>query len=271
MKRLMTVTAGALMAVSSPALAERARVIVLSDIGNEPDDQMSLVRFLLYSNEMDVEGLVATTSTWQRTKASPEIMKSVIAAYGKVRPNLLLHAQGWPSEATLDALVASGQTKYGMAATGADKMTAGAQAIIDAADKSDPRPLWVSIWGGANTLAQALIHVRDTRSPEALAAFVAKLRVYSISDQDDAGPWIRREFPALFYIAKPSTPDSAEYASATWTGISGDVYYRNGEGADASIVTTNGWTKTSAARGRWAPPIRAICSSWKAIRPLFWV
>ncbi len=42
---------------------EKPRVFVLTDIGNEPDDQMSLTRFLLYSNEMNVEGLVATTST----------------------------------------------------------------------------------------------------------------------------------------------------------------------------------------------------------------
>jgi hypothetical protein len=31
------------------------RVIILSDIGNEPDDQMSFVRLLLYSNELDIE------------------------------------------------------------------------------------------------------------------------------------------------------------------------------------------------------------------------
>ena len=47
----------------------KPRVFVPTDIGNEPDDQMSLTRFLLYSNEFDIEGLVATTSTWQ--KATP--------------------------------------------------------------------------------------------------------------------------------------------------------------------------------------------------------
>ncbi|MGP4132289.1 DUF1593 domain-containing protein [Pantoea tagorei] len=49
----------------------KPRVFVLSDIGNEPDDQMSLTRFLLYSNEMTIEGLVATTSTWQKKKGQP--------------------------------------------------------------------------------------------------------------------------------------------------------------------------------------------------------
>ena len=39
----------------------KPRMIVISDIGNEPDDQMSLVRLLLYSNELDIEGLIATT------------------------------------------------------------------------------------------------------------------------------------------------------------------------------------------------------------------
>jgi hypothetical protein len=52
---------------------------VLSDIGNEPDDQMSLSRFLLYSSDFDGEGLVAVTSTWQRNKVSPEIMQKVRA------------------------------------------------------------------------------------------------------------------------------------------------------------------------------------------------
>jgi hypothetical protein len=49
----------------------KTRAFILTDIGNEPDDQMSLVRLLLYSNEIEIEGLVATTSTWQRAKVSP--------------------------------------------------------------------------------------------------------------------------------------------------------------------------------------------------------
>jgi cellulose-binding protein len=48
------------------------RVVVISDIGNEPDDQMSLVRLLLYSNELDIEALIASTSTWQRNALHPE-------------------------------------------------------------------------------------------------------------------------------------------------------------------------------------------------------
>jgi len=216
------------------------RALIISDIGNEPDDQMSLVRLLLYSNQIDVEALVASTSTWQKTAVHPETMRALIRAYGQVRENLLLHAKGWPTADDLDRRVFTGQTGYGMAATGPGRISEGAQAIIDAGDRQDARPLWVCIWGGANTLAQALMRVRAARPPAEVDRFVARLRVYSISDQDDAGPWIRREFPGLFYVVQPTSPTGGEYYYATWTGISGDRYYRNGAGADFTTVT-NEW------------------------------
>ena len=218
----------------------KPRVIVISDIGNEPDDQMSFVRLLLYSNEFDLEAMIATTSTWQKAKTHAETMHQLIDAYAQVRPNLLLHAKGWPEAADLNARVFTGQSAYGLAATGDDKSSDGAKAIIRAADRDDPRPLWICVWGGANTLAQALKEVRASRPADQVQKLISKLRVYSISDQDDAGPWIRREFPGLFYIVSPSTPTSGEYLFATWTGISGDKYYRNGEGADTTTVT-NEW------------------------------
>ncbi len=220
--------------------AGKPRVIVLSDIGNEPDDQMSLVRLLVYSNELEIEGLVATTSTWQKTVIHPETMRKLIEAYGQVRPNLLLHAQGWPETQELLNRVNAGQPGYGMAATGEGKSSEGARAIVRAMEREDGRPLWICIWGGANTLAQALMDLRASKPPAEVARLVAKLRVYSISDQDDAGAWLRREFPGLFYIVMPSTQDGNEYYFATWTGISSDAYYAKDVGADPSEVT-NAW------------------------------
>jgi hypothetical protein len=218
----------------------KPRVVIISDIGNEPDDQMSFVRLLMYSNEFDIEAIIATTSTWQRQKTHPETMRDLIDAYAEVRPNLLLHAKGWPEAADLRNKVYTGQSAYGMAATGPDRSSDGSKAIVRAIERADQRPLWVCIWGGANTLAQALRDLKSTHASAELPKLMARLRVYSIGDQDDAGPWIRKEFPDLFYIVSPSTPTSGEYASATWTGISGDRYYRNGEGADSTTVT-NEW------------------------------
>jgi hypothetical protein len=223
------------------------RVIVISDIGNEPDDQMSFVRLLLYSNELDIEGMIASTSTWQKTAIHPETMRKLIEAYGQVRPNLLLHAKGWPEAGDLEKRVYAGQTGYGMDAT-SGQMSDGERAIMRAGSEDDARPLWICIWGGANTLARALIEARKALPPDQVAKFVAKLRVYSISDQDDAGPWMRREFPELFYVVMPSTPTSGEYYYATWTGISGDVYYRNCAGADSTTVT-NEWLETNIRKG----------------------
>jgi hypothetical protein len=215
----------------------KVRVLVLTDIANEPDDQMSMVRFLVYSNQFDVEGLVATTSTWMRNKVRPDVIRTLIDAYGQIQPTLSKHQPGFPTAAALRDVVKAGQPGFGMAAVGTGKSSEGAEAIIHAADKNDSRPLWITVWGGANTLAQALLQVRESRSAAQLSAFVDKLRVYSISDQDDAGPWIRKEFPSLHYIAMPSTPDGDQYVYATWTGISGDRFYKNAPGADFTTFT----------------------------------
>ncbi len=243
------VVAGTVFAQSLPPthvddFAGKPRVIVISDMGNEPDDQMSFVRLLLYSNEFDIEAMIATTSTWQRAATHPETMRALVEAYGQVRPNLLLNAKGWPEAAELASRVYAGQSAYGMAATGSGKDSDGAKAIVRAMERDDSRPLWICIWGGAGTLAQALQDLRAAHTPDDAAKLVARLRVYSVSDQDDAGPWIRREFSSLYYIVAPSTPTSGEYYYATWTGISGDAYYRNGAGADFHTVT-NEWLDTN--------------------------
>ena len=82
---------------ADPIESERARVIVLTDITNEPDDEQSLVRLLVYANEFDVEGLIATTSVWLRDRVSPETIVGHVEAYGQVRANLSAHAEGFPS------------------------------------------------------------------------------------------------------------------------------------------------------------------------------
>ena len=214
---------------TGPAAPQRQRVLVLTDVSNEPDDEESLVRFLVYSNEYDVEGLVATTSCWLRDKTREDLIRRQIEAYGRVRDNLLKHAAGFPTAEHLSSVTATGQGGFGMAAVGDGKGTAGSRRVLEAADRAaDDRPLWVSVWGGANTLAQALWDARRERPAADVDRLVRRLRVYAIADQDDAGPWLRREFPGLFYVVSPTNPDGQEYHRATWTGISGDRHYRNG-------------------------------------------
>lgn len=68
---LATFIIGSLNPVSAispenPTSENKHRLIVLSDIEADPDDTQSFVRLLLYSNEIDIEGLIATTSVWKK-------------------------------------------------------------------------------------------------------------------------------------------------------------------------------------------------------------
>ncbi len=232
----------AALTLTSPAAAsppvEKARLFVLTDIEADPDDTQSLIRLLLYANEIDVEGLVATTSVHQKNRIAPESIGRVIAEYAKVHANLALHDSAYPTAAALRSLIGRGQPIYGMAGVGAGKDTDGSRRLVAALSKPDKRPLWVSVWGGANTLAQALHTIRATRSPSEAKRLVSKLRVYTISDQDDSGTWIRKQFPELFYVVSPGG-----YGAATWTGINQVV-----DGIDNNTVS-NGWLAQHVQQG----------------------
>ncbi|WP_455810658.1 nucleoside hydrolase-like domain-containing protein [Pseudomonas graminis] len=229
----------------------KPRVFVLSDIGNEPDDQMSLTRFLLYSNEMNIEGLVATTSTWQKSKVSPEMMQLVVGHYAQVQPNLSKHDPSYPSASTLKALIAPGLAEYGMAAVGEGKSTEGSRLLQRAIERSTDKnhPLYINLWGGANTLAQALSDISRQYPADKVTDLTRNLIVYSISDQDDAGIWLRSHYPQLTYIVDPSSQKGEDYARATWTGISGDKYYRNAPGADFTTVSQSWLDKNIRSKG----------------------
>lgn len=224
----------------SAASIDKPRVFVLTDIENEPDDAMSMVRFLVYANQFDIEGLAATTSIHQQKRVAPGRIRQIAEAYGKVRDNLEKHEAGFPTIEYIRSVITEGLPEYGMSAVGEGKDSPASELLIKAVDKNDARPLWVPVWGGPNVLAQALWKVRETRSKEELAMFVSKLRVYTISDQDDSGPWIRKEFPELFYIVSPGFNDGGAYHHATWSGISGDYFHARCDGADFTLVT-NEW------------------------------
>src|ERR1051325_3184055 len=98
MKRLLSAL---LLAVTALA-ADRPRLRVLTDIGGDPDDTQSMIRLMLYSNEFEIEGLIASASgtpgELKTAIVQPQLIREIIAAYGQVRPNLLRHAEGWPTE-----------------------------------------------------------------------------------------------------------------------------------------------------------------------------
>ena len=124
----------------------KQRVFVLTDITNEPDDQQSLVRFLVYANEYDVEGIVATTSTHLRNNIRKDKIEELVKNYGKVKSNLDKHAEGFPSMEYLLGVTAQHLPLYSMDGVGEGKDSPGSEMLIKAVDREDERPLWISVW-----------------------------------------------------------------------------------------------------------------------------
>ncbi|EXL40271.1 hypothetical protein FOCG_17159 [Fusarium oxysporum f. sp. radicis-lycopersici 26381] len=224
----------------------KPRVLILTDVTNEPDDSQSLVRYLLYSNEFDTRGLVACTSTHMRSRVAPQEIESIIDGYGEVVDNLNAHAHPdnqYPSAQSLRDVIKVGPPVYGkIALEPFTPLSSGSQLIIARVDESE-EPLWVLLWGGANPLAQALAHIEKTRNASAFAQFRSKIRVYAISDQDDTGAWIRVTYPDIFYIC--SIHGWCQYNVAAWTGMSGPT---DVGGADPSQFTKE-WIKENIQIG----------------------
>lgn len=217
----------------------KPRLIVLTDISSlqpgcgEPDDTQSLIRLLLYSDLLDIEGLIATYSSHIKGAVKTDYLETIVRHYEKVWDNLLLHSADYPDPKKLLEGIRAGSLYCGMENVGEGKDTPGSNWIIRTADAPDPRPVWITIWGGATDLAQALWRVKTERSEEAFAAFSRKLRVYAIHDQyDDAGPWIRENCPEVFYITSYTAfrgmyrGGDTEDVSAEWV----EENLRNGHG-----------------------------------------
>lgn len=183
----------------------KPRIIVLSDISGlaEPDDTQSFIRFLLYSNEFDIEGIIGTGSKYGPKRGDTAYFEKLIDIFGQVRDNLLQHSEGYPPVDHLKSVLRHGQRGVvGMEGVGNGKSTAGSDLIIEALRKDDARPLWITIWGATGTLAQALWDMKYNKNlsePE-IEKLISKIRVYDIAGQDDAGGWIAKTFPDIFYI-----------------------------------------------------------------------
>ncbi len=178
---------------------EKHRIVVMTDIGGDPDDIQSMVRFMLYTCDFDVEGFCTGFGHGHYKNTRPELIRNCIDAYAKVLPNLRKHRGDYPSAKELAALVKDGHNgdphKVG---PGMDSEAS--EWIIKVLDRDDARPVWFSIWGGPRELAQAIWKVSQTRSANELAAFKKKIRVHSIADQDRTAEWVKKNHPDVFWI-----------------------------------------------------------------------
>ena len=208
--------------MQSSQTAEKPRLIVLTDIGGDPDDQQSLIRLLLYANEFDIEALIASASGTPgelgEELVQPQLIQEIVEAYGDVRGNLLLHASGYPTESYLLDRIKSGNPFRGWSAVGSGKDTEGSNYIISVVDKNDARPVNISIWGGQTDLAQALWKVKNSRSTSAYNSFIAKLRIHDIADQDNIYSGIKSAHPNLWYVLNEA-PSGVDKREAVFRGM----------------------------------------------------
>jgi hypothetical protein len=249
----------------------KVRLIVLTDIGGDPDDEQSMVRLLLYANEFDIEGLVAAAHPYKDGPpvVRPDLIEERVRAYGEVRPNLLRHKQGYPSMQYLldrikrghpDALNTEHAKDDVWRSIGEAKDTEGSEWIISVVDKPDPRPVWFSIWGGPNELAQAIWKVSKTRTPKALAAFKAKIRVHACGDQDNTGFWLEKNHPDIFWIRNGLENWQEPYDRQILRGMYqlGDESLMSVEWMDTHVRMNHGPLGTLYPPKTWSPPNNAM-------------
>jgi hypothetical protein len=184
---------------------------------SDPDDMQSMVRFLLYANEFDIEGLIASAGTFAMEAHKKNIL-DVLDQYEKVYENLKTHDPLYPTPDNLRSVTFEGKgnnngiaIKWGRGKQpytdiiGKGMDSEASNAIIAAADKPDPRPIWIGVWGGPREVAQAIWDVKNTRSEEKLKTFISKLRIFLIGYQDATHGWLMNEFPDLFIIHSHKT------------------------------------------------------------------
>jgi hypothetical protein len=210
-------------------IREKTRVIVTSD--GEIDDECSLVRFLLYSNEWDIEGIITSSSQyhWHGHKwAGDDWVQPYLTAYARVFPNLIKHDNGYPSPEYLKSITLTGNVeKEGEM----DSITPGSQHIVKVLlDESDDRPVWIQAWGGINTIARALRTIEEEHSDK--MTYVAnKIRFFFIWEQDSTyqayirphwGKYniltiISDQFIAIMYYWKKTLPQERQkYFAGDW-------------------------------------------------------
>ncbi|MFD4960054.1 nucleoside hydrolase-like domain-containing protein [Microbacterium sp. NPDC058389] len=202
--------------------AARPRTIVTAD--PELDDLNSLIRFLLYSNEVEIEGLVYASSRfhWRgdgrgtefflpdREYAAPQtswrwapgerFIDDAVDAYAQVYDNLVVHDPRYPSPGSLRAVIREGNVDF---EGDTSRESPGSQLIADALLDERPGPLHLQLWAGPSTVARALLSIEE--------------RFAGTPEWDR----IHAEVSAKAIITKFASQDASydEYIAVTWPRI----------------------------------------------------
>jgi hypothetical protein len=256
---------------------DRPRTVVTTDM--EQDDYASLIRYLLYTNDVDTEGIIyssgryhwsgdgkgtqfflpgreyTTPQTSWRWTGTRTIQDEALRAYAEVYPNLRKHDPYYPTPGELRSKVKIGNIEFENEMA---KDTEGSNLIRDLLLDHDSRPLYLQAWGGTNTIARSLKSIEDrfsgTKQWSRIKAEVSKKAVILASGfQDDT---------YAQYIA-PTWPDirvenmAAGYATWGYNCARGGQGNVRGLPADRAYFT-GAWTTQNIQVG----PLGSLYRSW---------
>lgn len=197
---LMILGALAVQGFAAPRqTGQRQRVLVSTDIGGtDPDDNQSMAHLLMYTDRFDLEGIVSSPSYGEGNKE--EILR-MIDLYEKDLPVLGRHIGGLMSPDSLRAITRQGR-KGAAPYCGYTTPTEGSEWIVECARRQSDRPLWISVWGGLEDVAQALHDAPD---------IAGKIKVHWIGGPNkkwstNSYAYIVENFPDLYMIE-----DNASY------------------------------------------------------------
>lgn len=234
-----------ILAATCAAQEPRLRLIIETDAGGDPDDEQSMVRFLAYANEFDIEGIIANRPVArERENRNPirdglGIVRAQVKAYGQCHPNLVQHDPRYPDPEQLLA-----RTVAGYADT-----EDGVNLILHAVDSDDPRPVWFCNWGtdhgsDESSLKRALDRVLRERGQEGYARFKSRLRLSSADAFGDHTTKIEPPFPIWVDTFRPPVDGKRWYhrfsaLTATAGGFDIERDVRTGRGPLGALYPTN--------------------------------
>ena len=210
-------------------MSEKIRTIITQDA--EVDDQNSLRHFLLYANEVEVQGIVQTSSIFHwigvpgaaRTHGSygdewsPEEapydrpyrwpgtdwMMKTLDDYAAVYDNLKAVSGDYPTPDYLRSITKVGNIGY---AGETEAATEGSELIRKRILDDDPRTLYLQVWGGTNTIARALMDIEAefASTPdwsEMREKIEKKVVITACGEQDGTyRSYIAEKFPSLQFV-----------------------------------------------------------------------
>ena len=216
----------------------RPRTIVTTD--PELDDSNSLVRFLLYSAEVETEGLIYASSQfhWRgdgkgtrfsmpdreysrgglnlcpctswRWKPGERYIDEAVEIYAKVYPNLRVHDRNYPTPEFLRSKIREGNVEF---EGDISKDTAGSDLIKRVLLDDKPGPVYLLAWGGQSTIARALQSIRQQYEsspewPKLRDKVSRKAIIQAFGDQDGTNAsYIKPQWPGIEF---------RQMATATW-------------------------------------------------------